>query len=163
MCIRDRSNGTITEVDGSYSLNVSNLNSTLIVSYTGYNTQTLKLNGSDQLMVTMTAGQLLDDIVVTARKRKESLQDVPMSITALDAKTLNRRGVIDIEGVTLNTPSFSLDNYGGTKVRPAIRGLGSENTSPGQDFSTGVFYDGLYMSTNGLAAIDVYDLSLIHI
>ncbi|MEM7163612.1 MAG: TonB-dependent receptor [Bacteroidota bacterium] len=155
------SNGTITDANGSFSLTVPSLNARLVCSFIGYKSQTISLENFEAITVKMEAGQLLDDVVVTARKTEESAQDVPMSITALDARVLARRGVIDIEGITLNTPSFSLDNFGGTKVRPAIRGLGSENTSPGQDFSTGVFYDGIYMSTNGLAAVDVYDMERV--
>lgn len=157
------SNGTTTDLDGNFSITVSSQNATLVISYIGYVTKQLDVAGNDLGTITLEEGVSLDDVIVTARKTEEYLQDVPISITALGAKELARKSIIEIQDIVINTPSFTLDNFGGTKVRPAIRGLGSENTSPGQDFSTGVFLDGIYQSTNGLAAVDVYDLERVEV
>ncbi len=154
-------NGVISDIDGKFSITVASENSSVVVSYIGYTTQEVKVSSDAISTIVLQEGVSLDAVVVTARKKEESLQAVPISITAIGNKDLQRRTIVDIEDITLNTPSFSLDNFGGTKVRPAVRGLGSENTSPGQDFSTGVFYDGVYMSTNGMAAVDVYDIERV--
>jgi iron complex outermembrane recepter protein len=103
---------------------------------------------------------VIDEVLVTARKREESMQDVPVSITALGEADIQRRGIADLNDIELNTPSFNYDQLG-LKTRPAIRGLGSDNLSPGQDFSTAVFVDGIYQSTGGMAAADAFDIERI--
>ncbi|MBK7634745.1 MAG: carboxypeptidase-like regulatory domain-containing protein [Saprospiraceae bacterium] len=58
--------GTITDIDGMYSLNLPSGGSTLVFSYTGFESQEIAIGNSDVVNVTLTEGKLLEEVVVTA-------------------------------------------------------------------------------------------------
>ncbi len=75
--------------------------------------------------------QQLEEIVVTARKRTERLQDVPVSVTAFTAETLDRRGVSSLSDVIRNTPGIQLtEGFSPQDQRVAIRGLSPTRGRP---------------------------------
>jgi len=99
-----------------------------------------------------TAQLQIEEIVVTARKTEERLQDVPISVTAFSAKELTERGMTDVFKVSQFTPGFSFERanrYGaqGGTSRPVIRGqsniLGEGNAA--------VFVDGILFTDNILS------------
>jgi iron complex outermembrane receptor protein len=101
---------------------------------------------------TQTAQIQLEEIVVTARKTEERLQDVPISVTAFSAKDLTERGMTDVFKVSQFTPGFSFERanrYGaqGGSSRPVIRGqsniLGEGNAA--------IFVDGILFTDNILS------------
>ncbi|MEM7708715.1 MAG: TonB-dependent receptor [Pseudomonadota bacterium] len=106
---------------------------------------------------------LLEEVVVSARKRAESAQDVPITINVFSGANLRERGINDIESIEENTPGFTFDFLGGTRARPTIRGIGSDETGPGGDPSTGVFLDGVYLGRSGMQAVDAYDLERVEV
>ncbi len=114
------------------------------------------------LLSSMSLEELLD-VTVTVRKRGESLQRVPVAVTAYTAEDIERRGLIDIERIEENTPSFTFDYLAGTRARGTIRGIGSDETGIGGDASTAVFVDGVYLGRTGMHAVDVYDMEQIEI
>jgi outer membrane receptor protein involved in Fe transport len=66
----------------------------------------------------------IDEIVVTTRKREESLQDVPLAISALTAEQIQRQGIRDLDDVVKLTPSVQFDNsFGPADTRITVRGL----------------------------------------
>jgi len=86
--------GTITDFDGSFSLNVPSDNNILLVSYTGYEDQVVDVTGQDMVTITLSEGQLLDEVVVTGLgiKREEkslgySTQNVDGDIVASAKET----------------------------------------------------------------------------
>ncbi|MCB1676710.1 MAG: TonB-dependent receptor [Halioglobus sp.] len=83
----------------------------------------------------------LEEVVVTARKRSESLQQVPMAITAFTAADIDSAGLRDIEDVANLTPGFNLAPlFGGDTATPVIRGLSTTIGEP----NVGFFIDGVY-------------------
>jgi len=73
----------------------------------------------------------LEEIVVTARKREENLQDVPIAVTALSAETLQREGVKDVQDITARDPSLSFDKgIAAYDTRIVIRGLSPTRGRP---------------------------------
>ena len=83
------------------------------------------------LISTDTLAQQLEEIVVTARKRTERLQDVPVSVTAFTAETLERRGVSSLSDVIRNTPGIQLtEGFSPQDQRVAIRGLSPTRGRP---------------------------------
>jgi len=106
---------------------------------------------------------VLEEMIVTARKRDESAQDVPITVNLLSEKSLRERGIDDIELVEENTPGLTLDILGGTRARPTIRGIGSDETGPGGDPSTGVFLDGVYLGRSGQQAVDAFDIQRVEV
>lgn len=90
------------------------------------------------------AGEALQEVVVTARKYSEPLQDVPLSVTALDARAIEERRIGDARDLALFTPGFSYTNaVGRTSLeRPVIRGQSNILGEPNASF----FVDGIYLS-----------------
>ncbi|MBL8630982.1 MAG: TonB-dependent receptor [Rhodospirillaceae bacterium] len=95
----------------------------------------------------------VEEIVVTARKSEERLQDVPISVTAFNDKDLTERGMNDLYKVSQFTPGFSFEKQGnryGTQnggQRPVIRGMSNIGAEPG----AAVFVDGIPFSNNILS------------
>lgn len=106
----------------------------------------------------------VDDIIVTAQKREQSLQDVPIVVTSLSQEVLNDAGVKDIKDLTILTPGMtvtSTTNEASTTVR--IRGVGTVGDNPGLESSVGVVIDGVYRSRNGVGFGDLGELQRIEV
>ncbi|MDG2244145.1 MAG: TonB-dependent receptor [Rhodospirillaceae bacterium] len=89
----------------------------------------------------------LEEIVVTARKRAESIQDIPISITAFTAADMDKRGIVSMSDVALNTPGFNFENFGNSgATAPVIRGATQVAGSIEQNVS--FFLDGIYLPRN---------------
>jgi iron complex outermembrane recepter protein len=93
----------------------------------------------------------LAEIIVTAEKRSENIQDVPISVIALNAQQLKDSGVTDIKQLTVLTPGLtvtSTTNEASTTAR--IRGIGTVGDNPGLESSVGIVIDGVYRPRNGV-------------
>jgi len=107
----------------------------------------------------------LDEIVVTAEKRAERLQDVPMSISALTQEDLARRGITGIDSLSREVPSLSFSNpYGGEPII-SIRGI---STGYGLAPAASVYIDDTPLDTRtdafaGTGLIDLFDLDRIEV
>ena len=86
---------------------------------------------------------LVESVVVTTQRREESLQTVPVSITALTTAALDRGGVTDISRLAVQTPGLTLGRAG-EDARPAMRGARTENIGPVNDAVIGFHVDGVY-------------------
>jgi len=94
-------------------------------------------------------GVVVEEIIVTAHKRAESIQDVPISITAFSGDFLTENGMVSIEDVSRMAPNFSIStSTQATNNRITIRGSGSVGNSAIES-SVGVFIDGVYYSRPG--------------
>jgi len=90
----------------------------------------------------------LDEIVVTARKREENLQEVPMSVTAIDAAQIERLGIRDLADVTRYTPGVTLDKgFGLNDQRLVIRGLSPSRGRP----NSAILVDGIDLTTESVS------------
>lgn len=89
------------------------------------------------------AAEASGDIVVTARKREESLKDVPVAATAISGEEIERRGFTAVREVAQLTPSLSINSDGAGRAFVSIRGVGTtliDTVQPG----VGIFVDGIY-------------------
>ena len=109
--------------------------------------------------------QSLDEIIVTAQKREESIQDTPISMAAFGSEDLEQMGVVEIGNVSdylvnvqIDKQSGSVDNYGYN-----IRGVGAFETNLLNDSAVGVYLDGVYISRSTSTAYDVVDLERIEV
>ncbi|MGE3468111.1 MAG: TonB-dependent receptor, partial [Pyrinomonadaceae bacterium] len=107
------------------------------------------------------AGQL-EEIVVTAQKREQNLQDVPISITSFSGETLTKAGVVDIRGIQNIDSSLTIVTGGSTTV-PFIRGVGNPNTGPGNESSVTMYIDNIYYSRVTEAFLDISNIERIEI
>ncbi len=106
----------------------------------------------------------LEELVVTAQKRQESVQDVPISITAFSGEELTNRGLSSIQNIARFIPNF--DMPAGNSLRNSslrIRGIGSSSLNPGTESSVGVFLDGIFMPTSGQAFGELVDIQSLEV
>jgi len=86
----------------------------------------------------------IEEIIVTARKREESLQDIPVAVTAFSAADIEAAGMRDVIDVAALTPGFNVAPlFGGDAATPVIRGLSTTIGEP----NVGFFVDGVYMGS----------------
>ena len=107
------------------------------------------------------SGQI-EDIVVTAQRTEQRLQDVPISITALSSNDLKRSGTDDITRLNQNVPGF---NFGrsGLEARPAIRGVRTENVGGNGDPTIGFYVDDIYQSRAAQAGQPFVDVARVEV
>ena len=103
----------------------------------------------------------LEEIVVTAQKREQSLQDVPLSVQAISADKLEQNSVSSISDISNLAPGVSFSNIddGGNL---AIRGVGTEALGVGLEQSTAIYIDGVYQPSISAIA-DLVDIAQIEI
>ena len=106
----------------------------------------------------------VDDIIVTAQKRSQSLQDVPIVVTTVSHQLLQDTGVKDIKDLALLAPGLlvtSTSSEASTTAR--IRGIGTVGDNPGLESSVGIVIDGVYRSRNGVGFGDLGDVERIEV
>ena len=106
----------------------------------------------------------VDDIIVTAQKREQNLQDVPIVVTSLSQETLADAGVKDIKDLQILTPGMTVTSTSSEASTTArIRGVGTVGDNPGLESSVGVVIDGVYRSRNSVGFGDLGELSRIEV
>ena len=89
----------------------------------------------------------LAEVVVTARRKEELLQNVPLAVTAFSSEEIQQRGILDLHDIAALTPGFSFQSYGGSGfTQPVIRGAAQIAMTLEQNVS--FFLDGIYLPTN---------------
>src|SRR5690606_6977135 len=89
------------------------------------------------------SGGGLEDIVVTAQRREQRLQDVPIAVSAISATTLENSGISGTEALAGAVPGLLYTSTTGAGV-PVIRGIGSSNIVAGDESSVATYVDGVY-------------------
>ena len=105
----------------------------------------------------------ITDIVVTARKQSESLQDVPMSISAVSGKDLENAGYTELNDVARLSGNVFFEAADRTKPQIYIRGVGTRSYDAGSDSSVGVFVDGVYLGRFGALDMDLMDVQRVEV
>lgn len=100
----------------------------------------------------------LQEIVVTAQKRAQNVQDVPIAVTAITGNALADQRVLDTRSLQQAVPTLQYGNAAGFAL-PFLRGIGSALQTPGTEPSVATFVDGVYVASNsatmmGLLGID---------
>jgi iron complex outermembrane receptor protein len=106
----------------------------------------------------------VDAIIVTATKREQSLQDVPVVVTAVSGELMQDAGVKDIKDLTILTPGLTVTSTSNETVTTArIRGVGTVGDNPGLESSVGVVIDGVYRPRNGVSFGDLGELERVEV
>ena len=106
----------------------------------------------------------LTEIIVTAQKRQQNIQDVPISVIALSAQQLKDGGVTDIKSLQALTPALTVTSTTSENVTTArIRGIGTVGDNPGLESSVGIVIDGVYRPRNGVGFGDLGEIQQIEI
>lgn len=108
---------------------------------------------------------ILEEVTVTARKREESAQDVPLSISAFGSEQIDALKVRDLTNLSVGMPNVALDDIGTSRgtANFSIRGLGINSSIPSIDPTVGIFVDGVYMGVNNGIILDTFDLESIEV
>jgi len=112
------------------------------------------------LPVSVWSAPILEEVIVTAQKRTESLQDVPISVSAMSGEKVEDDSITNLEELTLYIPNVNI-NQGMAQPNLYIRGVGS-GTNAGFEQSVGMYIDGVYsgrgalgIHINGLSRVDI--------
>ena len=123
---------------------------------------------SAQTTDTGQAAPVVDDdnvIVVTARRREESIQDVPLSITAISGDALTKSGTLEITEIAQEVPNLTLEVSRGTNttLTAFIRGVGQQDPVAGFEAGVGLYVDDIYLNRPQGAVLDIYDVERIEV
>jgi iron complex outermembrane recepter protein len=106
----------------------------------------------------------IETIVITAQKREESLQDVPIVVTTVSDQRLRDTGVRDIKDLTILVPGLLVTSTVNESITTArIRGVGTVGDNPGLESSVGVLIDGVYRPRNGVSFGELGDVERIEV
>ncbi|MFZ5609187.1 MAG: TonB-dependent receptor domain-containing protein [Pseudomonadota bacterium] len=106
---------------------------------------------------------VIEEIVITAQRREESLQKAPVSVTAFDAGTIRKARIFGLEDVALRTPGFTIGNFSPEAPNLTLRGIGSTDRDAGSDRSVVVFVDEVYIGRAGASTFDLFDLERVEV
>lgn len=106
----------------------------------------------------------IEEVIVTARKRDESVQDVPVLVTALSAEQIREKDLTSLEKVAAATPNFNIGRASnGSGAQITLRGIGSSSTSIGIEQSVAVIVDGAYYGQGRVIQEGFFDLAGLEI
>jgi iron complex outermembrane receptor protein len=111
---------------------------------------------------------MLEEIVVTARRREEGLQDAPLAISAYSGDAMEYRGVTRLDDISRFVPSLTLENnpsFGGASSSAAIylRGVGQKEFLPTTEPGVGLYVDGVYIARSVGAILDLIDIERLEV
>lgn len=111
------------------------------------------------------AAATVDDIVVTARRREETLKDVPVAVSAYSSERLEATGSADITELTRTAPSLTLQAARGSNstLISFIRGVGQQDPLWGFEPGVGLYVDDVYIARPQAAVLDIFDIERIEI
>jgi iron complex outermembrane receptor protein len=112
---------------------------------------------------TFVHAQALEEVIVTAQKREQSLQEVPVSVSAISGDLIKEGGITGVSDVAVQTPNFSMTQFNIGEPQYFIRGIGNSADSAASDPAVATFIDEVYIGRAGGGSSDLYDLDRIEI
>ncbi|MEZ5897603.1 MAG: TonB-dependent receptor [Parvularculaceae bacterium] len=106
-----------------------------------------------------------DEIIVSARRRDESLQDVPVAVSAFSSDRLEAIGAVDLTDIEEMTPNVTLETSRATNstLTAFIRGVGQQDPVSGFESGVGIYVDDVYLNRPQAALLDVYEIERIEV
>ncbi len=104
---------------------------------------------------------VLEELIVTAQKREQSLQDVPVSVSVVSGEAIEEAGIADLEGLSAQIPNLAI-NQSPHNLSIYIRGLGSRDNQ-GFEQSVGLFVDGIYAGRSKQFQAPLMDLAAVEV
>jgi len=107
----------------------------------------------------------LEEIIVTAQKREQNLQDVPVSVSVVGGDFMDSVGIKSIQDLSYSVPSlrFEMNEQPSTALSLSIRGMQSSNLNAANESAVGIFVDGMFVSRGGIANGELLDIEQIEI
>jgi iron complex outermembrane receptor protein len=163
------SNGTSSDIDGNYSIKV-NQNATLIFSFIGYKTQEIMITNKKSLMVILEEDRSsLDEIIVKgftgvigqARRRAESIQNIPESVVTFTSKGIEAKGIENIQTFSDHVPNVNFttsQNIGNNFI--TVRGISHIRNG---ESPIAFVIDGVTLPDANLINQELFDVALIEV
>jgi len=122
------------------------------------------LSGVSAVAQAQEAG-MLEEVVVTARKTAESLQDAPVAVSAFSGSSLRDAGYTNLQNLSESVPGLSLDGGAGTggAAAPYIRGIGQRDTNETLESGVAIYVDGVYQGRPDGALMDFVDVASVQV
>ena len=109
-------------------------------------------------------GAALEEIIVTAQKRAEDLQEVPLSIAAFSEQMIENKRIANIGDIAGSTPNFNYSVFGGGRPEFTIRGIGTTGVvRAGLDNAVITFVDEVYVSRSSASTFELFDLEQVSV
>ena len=105
----------------------------------------------------------IEEVIVTAQKREQSIQDVPITMDAFSGQQLREQEIRKVDDIIKMAPGLSLNFNNETNSGISIRGVGTDNFHGNVNRAVGIYYDEAYMSTPYSGALGVFDLQRVEI
>ena len=115
------------------------------------------------LFATEPARGQIEEVVVTAQHRAESLQEVPVTVTALGADQLEKADIYDATSIALHAPGMSYGEFSPGQAIISLRGVSSADDGAGLDNSVALFLDGVYIGRLATINFDMFDLDRVEV
>jgi iron complex outermembrane recepter protein len=164
--IKGTTNGASTDANGEFALITGQkLPFTLIISSVGYIKKEIVISESKvEIQLDENVNQLAD-VVVSSRRRQESVQDIPIPISVIRGVTAEDAGAFNPNRLKELIPSVQLYSSNGRNTTLNIRGLGSSFglTNDGIDPGVGFYVDGVYYARPAATAIDFVDIERVEV
>lgn len=121
--------------------------------------------GQMQTDSSQSGGTQLDEILVTAERRAENLQRVPIAVSALDSTIIEQRLLVDTKSIVFNAPNLTGNNNVGQSTATTffIRGIGTTENFPTADTSVGLYLDDVYVSRQAANNFALFDIERIEV
>lgn len=159
--------GTITDFDGNYTINsVDAGERTIIATYIGFTSLSKNMTVIANQTITVElilqeSEVLLKEVVVSAQKREEKIQDVPVAISVLGAEKLEKLGNLELADLASFVPGLNIQVQSTNRPAYVIRGLSSIGNDPGEQPRVSVFFNDIPVSRASGAALEPYDMDRI--
>lgn len=165
---KNTNNSSATDTTGSFSLESnSNFPVTMTVSYLGFETAEYLIKNSEQKVEIKLTSKVesLNEITITARRRQETAQNVPIALTVVGGKALEDQGNFNVNRLKEAVPTVQLYSSNPRNTGLNIRGTGSPFglTNDGLDPGVGYYIDGVYYARPAATTLDFLDIEKIEI
>ncbi|WP_100610326.1 TonB-dependent receptor [Confluentibacter lentus] len=165
--IRETTNGVITGIDGSFKIDTRGaLPLFLDVSYLGFESKAVELTEWINIEISLKPKSAdLNEVTVTARRRTETAQNIPIPISIVGGAKIEDAGAFNVNLVKELVPSVQLYTSNPRNTGINIRGLGSPFglTNDGLDSGVGFYVDGVYFARPAVATLDFIDIDCIEV
>src|SRR5271155_2944358 len=108
-----------------------------------------------------TAGEV-SEVVVTAQRRSERIQDVPITVEAVSADTMRTEGIENVKDLSMVVPGLQIGDAVGFAT-PHLRGVGSTALAPGVESPIAIYVDGVYYASTTSSLFDFVDVDNVEV
>jgi iron complex outermembrane receptor protein len=164
--IKGTTHGVITDAEGHFYFQTGQkFPYSLSVSFVGYQKQEYVAEGTPVTIYLKEEAKELEEIVVTSRRRKEAVQDVPIPITVIGGAKVAETGSFNVNRLKEFIPSVQLYSSNPRNTSLSIRGLGTTFglTNDGIDPGVGFYVDGVYYARPAATTMDFIDIEQVEV